>query len=309
MGGDTVTRQGMFPVGGAVDEQSGFPLCPIPSVNVSTMPHRSPLRYPGGKTWLIPHIRAWCTIQGSPDHLFVEPFAGGATASLTAIAEVLAARVLMVERDPDVAAVWRAALTEARALQSLIIDFEMDAAHITSLVASSPTDPVRRALRTIVLNRARRGGVIADGAGLLKFGDGRGVASRWYPEALAERVGAIGDLANRITFVEGDGMEVLANPPEGPHIVFVDPPYPGAGQRLYAYSDVEPAAVFGILSEVDSDFLLTYNATDEICHLVRRHDFAASVVVMRNTHHHDTRELLITRHPLFTPDVLASPPG
>ena len=32
---------------------------PIPAVNVATVPQRSPLRYPGGKTWLIPHVRAW----------------------------------------------------------------------------------------------------------------------------------------------------------------------------------------------------------------------------------------------------------
>jgi hypothetical protein len=28
-------------------------------VNVSTVPHRSPFRYPGGKTWLVPRVRDW----------------------------------------------------------------------------------------------------------------------------------------------------------------------------------------------------------------------------------------------------------
>ena len=28
-----------------------------PAVNVASVAQRSPLRYPGGKTWLIPHIR------------------------------------------------------------------------------------------------------------------------------------------------------------------------------------------------------------------------------------------------------------
>ena len=36
-----------------------IPESPIPAVNVAQVPQRSPLRYPGGKTWLIPHIRAW----------------------------------------------------------------------------------------------------------------------------------------------------------------------------------------------------------------------------------------------------------
>ena len=30
-------------------------------VNVASVPQRSPFRYPGGKTWLIPHIRRWLT--------------------------------------------------------------------------------------------------------------------------------------------------------------------------------------------------------------------------------------------------------
>src|ERR1051326_3567473 len=33
-------------------------------VNVASVPQRSPFRYPGGKTWLVPHIRSWL---GSPN--------------------------------------------------------------------------------------------------------------------------------------------------------------------------------------------------------------------------------------------------
>ena len=28
-------------------------------VNVASVPHRSPFRYPGGKTWLAPRVRQW----------------------------------------------------------------------------------------------------------------------------------------------------------------------------------------------------------------------------------------------------------
>lgn len=47
-----------------VDDPAGrFPVSPIPAANVSSVPLRSPLRYPGGKTWLIPHIREWLRQQ------------------------------------------------------------------------------------------------------------------------------------------------------------------------------------------------------------------------------------------------------
>ena len=81
-----------------------FEVSSIPAVNVATVPQRSPLRYPGGKTWLIPHIRAWLAPMEPRPKLLVEPFCGGATVSLTGVFERLIERCLMVELDRDVAA-------------------------------------------------------------------------------------------------------------------------------------------------------------------------------------------------------------
>ena len=64
-----------------------IPVSPIQAVNVAQVPQRSPLRYPGGKTWLIPHIRHWLERFDSPPKSIVEPFAGGGIASLTAVME------------------------------------------------------------------------------------------------------------------------------------------------------------------------------------------------------------------------------
>jgi hypothetical protein len=45
-------------------------------INVASVPHRSPFRYPGGKTWLVPHVRLWMKSLGHRPFEFVEPFAG-----------------------------------------------------------------------------------------------------------------------------------------------------------------------------------------------------------------------------------------
>src|SRR3989338_3536337 len=76
-------------------------------VNVAAIPQRSPFRYPGGKTWLVPYIRSWLTNAPVQRTLLVEPFAGGAIVGLTAGFERLAEHVILVERDPNVAAVWQ----------------------------------------------------------------------------------------------------------------------------------------------------------------------------------------------------------
>src|SRR5437667_3530211 len=67
----------------------------------------SPFRYPGGKTWLVPHIRQWLASLPKRPSEFIEPFAGGGIVSLTVAIERLADTVIMVELDDQVAAVWQ----------------------------------------------------------------------------------------------------------------------------------------------------------------------------------------------------------
>src|SRR5687768_13627214 len=49
----------------------------IPITNVASVPQRSPFRYPGGKTWLVPLVRHWLGTLDRKPSLLVEPFAGG----------------------------------------------------------------------------------------------------------------------------------------------------------------------------------------------------------------------------------------
>ena len=68
-------------------------------VNVASVPHRSPFRYPGGKTWFVPTLRNWITRMWPKPGIIVEPFAGGGIISLTALFENLFQKVVMVELD------------------------------------------------------------------------------------------------------------------------------------------------------------------------------------------------------------------
>src|SRR2546428_11509422 len=78
------------------------------AVNVASVPQRSPFRYPGGKTWLVPYFRRWVKSLGTKPHSLIEPFAGGGIITLTALFENLVDSALMVELDEQVAAVWQA---------------------------------------------------------------------------------------------------------------------------------------------------------------------------------------------------------
>ena len=280
-----------------------IPVSPIPAANVAQVPQRSPLRYPGGKTWLIPHIRHWLTAIEPRPKLLVEPFAGGGIVSLTAVMEGLVDRCLMVELDRDVAAFWHAALRHGPELCEMVRQFQPTREAVDALSRQAPANVLEQGFRTLVLNRTRRGGILAPGASLIRSGEcGMGLASRWYPGTLADRLSAIADAAHRIEFSEGDGMALLEAKPADA-VLFVDPPYSAggkkAGQRLYARSRIDHARLFSLLADADIDFLLTYDDTEEIRALVRKSGFEAVQVEMKNTHHARISELVISRRPVF----------
>ena len=288
-----------------------FDVSRIPAANVSAIPQRSPLRYPGGKTWLVPHIREW--LGGSGRRVLVEPFAGGAVVSLTAVMEGLADRCVLMERDREVAAFWKAVLADPAAMAEKVLRCEpslemvkrIEREHAEGCVA----DVMEHGFGTLVLNRTRVSGVLAPGASYIKSGDGKGIRSRWYPETLASRIGAIGRAADRIEFREGDAMELLGpllDERGGEAAVFVDPPYTAsggkrAGRRLYAHNDIDHARLFEVLAGRDTDFLMTYDCSDEIIDLIRFHGFCAVSVRMQTAHHRFLPELVITREPIFGP--------
>lgn len=282
---------------------------PIPAVNVATVPQRSPLRYPGGKTWLIPHVRAWLHGMDPPPRLLIEPFAGGGIVSLTVVMENLVEECLMAEIDRDVAAFWKAALHHGPALAQRVREFTPSREAIDHLSAQPLDNVIDHGFRTLVLNRTRRGGVLAHGASLTRNGEnGNGVASRWYPDTLIKRLGAITAYADRITFCETDGKKLLnslLSHVKDDVAVFVDPPYTGdggkrAGTRLYTHNDMDHGQLFAILAESGANFLMTYDCSSEIEELIQRHNFHAVQVLMKNGHHALLPEFVITRTPVFT---------
>ena len=280
---------------------------PIPAVNVASVPQRSPLRYPGGKTWLVPHIRVWLHSLDTKPRLLIEPFAGGGIVSLTAVMEGLVERCLMAELDRDVAAFWHAALRFCPSIKRRVLAFDPTRHAVHALADCQPCDVVEHGFRTLVLNRTRRGGILAPGASLNRSGEnGRGIGSRWYPETIARRLDEISKHAKRIGFCETEGtqlLESLLDRSTSDTVAFVDPPYTAggkrAGRRLYAHNEVDHPALFEILSRSNAEFLMTYDYAPPIMELTEKHGFNVVQVTMKNTHHAKVPELVITRRPVF----------
>ena len=273
------------------------------TVNVAAVPQRSPLRYPGGKTWLVPRLREW--LDGRRVDFFVEPFAGGGVMSLTAVMEGFADRALMCERDPDLSRLWRAIFDSPLELVEKIHRFEPTRENIVCLLAEKNGGELDAAFRVFVRNRVNRGGILAKGAALTRAGEnGKGVASRWYPATLARRIMDIAAVADRIDFYEGDGLALLrALGGARRAAFFIDPPYTAggkrAGRRLYNCNDIDHERLFRIAAGLRGDFLMTYDDAPETRALAAASGFRAVRVAMKSAHHRQSWELLITRGESF----------
>jgi DNA adenine methylase len=272
-------------------------------VNVASVPQRSPFRYPGGKTWLVPLFRRWIMSLPSQPSILVEPFAGGGIISLTAAFERLVDHVVMVELDEQIAAVWKTILSgDAEWLAKRILSFDLTVESAKAESAKMPKTQREFAFQTVLKNRTAHGGILAGGAGVVKNGEnGKGILSRWYPQTIAKRITNIGYVAHIIEFKHGDAFEELTRFRNDRNAVFfIDPPYTAggksAGSRLYNHSEVDHERLFSFCGKLRGDFLMTYDNADEVRSLAERHGFATKLVPMKNTHHAEMKELLIGRN-------------
>jgi len=277
---------------------------PLPdkAINVAAVRQRSPFRYPGGKTWLVPYVQAWFAATDVKPHVLIEPFAGGAIIGLTVAFEALAEKVVLVELDEHVAGVWQVILGGgAQWLADRILSFAMSQEAVAEELSKTPASLNEIAFQTLLRNRVNHGGILAPGSGILKYGEnGRGVASRWYPETLSARITAIDSIKSRIEFIPGDGLQVMRSHTADRDVVFfIDPPYTAAGKRagrrLYTHHELDHEALFAVTAELQGDFLMTYDDAEEVRALALKHGFDFRLVPMTNTHHAEMKELLIAR--------------
>lgn len=272
-------------------------------VNVSSVPQRSPFRYPGGKTWFVPTFRKWIDSLRTKPRLLIEPFAGGGIISLTALFENLVDRVVMVELDEEVAAVWQSvARGDAEWIADQILKFDLTKEAVIAEISKYPVGIKDRAFQVLLKNRTFHGGILADGATFVKHGEnGKGIRSRWYPQTLAKRFIHLDFVVSRIDFRCTDGLKVMQEfAPEQSAVYFIDPPYTAggkkAGKRLYKHCELDHEELFRICGTLKGDFLMTYDDAEEVKQMARKHGFEMRLISMTNTHHATMKELVIGRN-------------
>lgn len=140
---------------------------------------------------------------------------------------------------------------------------------------------------------------MAPGAGWLNRGEaGKGIHSRWYPETLAKRIESIHALRNKITIIQGDGLETLKKFSSTPNTAaFIDPPYvakgKGAGLRLYTHYDVDCQKLFAAVSNFTGPVIVTYHRSEVVQREAKAVGLECRSVSMHTAHTVAKRQLMI----------------
>jgi DNA adenine methylase len=267
--------------------------------------HLSPLRYPGGKTWLIPEVRSW--LSSIPHRVqFIEPFAGGASCGLAIAKDGLADVVVLGELDENVAALWSLLINgsddDVMWLCGRIAEFELTRDNVRVVIDGDTNTRREVAFRVLLHNRCSRGGLTNARAGLLQEGErGLGLGSRWYPDTLVNRINSIRSLDN-LRFRAGDAFELITKfSRDTDKAFFVDPPYSlgtkAAGRRLYRHHEIDHEKLFRLCADLRSPVMMTYPDDPAVIDLAERYGFTFRRVPMRSTHHVEHFELLLTKDP------------
>ncbi len=259
---------------------------------------KSPFRYAGGKSWFVKIASKWIANRPVRPKLLVEPFAGGANISLSAVHANLVDKAEFSELDRDVAATWKSMLNGHSVwLAEKVRSFPIGRRNVIKHLEQKPATLHERAFRCLLRNRTARGGVIADGAGLIRKGeDGRGVRSRWYPKTISNRITAISAFREKLNFFQCDGFKLIQkHKHKKTTLFFVDPPYTKAARRLYRHWDIDHERLFQVLQQVKGDVLMTYDDTREVRRWAREYGFRVKTIAMRTTHHTTKRELMISK--------------
>jgi DNA adenine methylase len=215
----------------------------------------------------------------------------------------MAEKVLLIEKDPYVASVWTVLIHgDYEKLANRILNFDLNINNVQEELSYPGTSSDDKAFQTILRNRVSHGGIMAPGSGFIKNGEnGKGISSRWYPETLARRIRDIGLVRDKIKFIEGDAFAIIESYLDDPQTVFfVDPPYTAAGKRagrrLYTHSGLDHDSLFDMFLDAKSDFLFTYDNSDDLIDMAKSRRFETKLIPMKNTHHAEMSELIVSRN-------------
>ena len=243
------------------------------------MPHTpSPLRYPGGKTAMLPIVSGIIRAKGLNAAVYVEPFAGGAGLALSLLFNSLANEIHLNDVDRSIFAFWNSVLNEndkfIEKIENTPITVEEWKRQRIVQLEKETADEFELGFSSFYLNRTNRSGIISN-AGLIggyrQSGQYR-LNCRFHKDKLIKKIQKIADYRNCIHICNLDAVEFIKqtdNDLPDNVLYCIDPPYYSKGHTLYTdfYEHDDHEALSEVILALDRHWILTYDDTQQITDL------------------------------------------
>ena len=207
----------------------------------------SPLRYPGAKRRLASYIAEALDKNNLKPDLFIEPFAGSASVSLTLLRLGKVKEIGIADRDPLVSSFWKVVFWDTQWLVDQVQNIEISVSQWKHFRNSDPNTEREKALKCIFLNRTSFSGIIAPGSGPIGGLEQKSqykIDCRFPRERIINRIRQAQELSDRVKFVWTTSWRYTLTKvtkmcnqdrlPKGTFYYF-DPPFFEKADRLYTF--------------------------------------------------------------------------
>ena len=206
--------------------------------------YQSPFRYPGGKGFLWEHLETQIQKMGVDRPEYAEPYAGGAGAAIKLLSAGIVKRIRINDADLRIYSAWSAILDETERFIETIDETTINIENWKRFaeIVKNPNlakSQFELGFATFFLNRTNRSGIILGAGpigGYAQTGEWK-LDARFNKSNLIKRVHWLGQKADQVILSNLDGLSYLRRAGRAAYckrtLFFVDPPYVGAGGRLY----------------------------------------------------------------------------
>lgn len=229
--------------------------------------HYSPLRYPGGKSFLYPLLDELIQKRGIGNTVYIEPYAGGAGAALALLFLEKVDEIVINDYDRAIFAFWKSVVEETerfldrlRGVRVCMREWHRQRA----VYYSSRPRRFDLGFATFFLNRTNVSGILEGGPiGGARQQSKYKISARFNKTALCDRIEQIGSYRSRISISNEDGLAVARRfLRRDDTFVYLDPPYFDKGATLYMnhYLESDHRKLAKLLNErPQSNWALTYD--------------------------------------------------
>lgn len=229
----------------------------------------TPLRYPGGKSQLIPFVIEVLRRNDMFYGEYAEPFAGGSGIAVHLLLNNYVTKIYLNDIDPAINAFWRSVIDHSDQLCEIIekTPITIEEWHRQRKIHVSPSgyDIVTRGFSTLFLNRTNRSGIIKAGVigGLSQEGNYL-LDCRFNKSDLCAKILRISALRKQIKLTKLDAVAFLNKviPETGVStLVNLDPPYYAKGSELYTsfYKNEDHALLATAVKKLKRRWMVTYD--------------------------------------------------